>query len=120
MAHFICLKKYCDDRGSLAAIQNSDLPFEIKRVYTITNPQGIRGGHRHKKAIQAIVCLSGSCVIYNNNGKKEEEFALDDQAKYLILEPEDWHLMKDFKGNCVLQVLASEEYDINDYIDTPY
>ncbi len=120
MAYIINLKKHGDARGSLTAVEDAALPFKIKRVYAITNPQGIRGGHRHKKAVQAVMCLSGSCVVYNNNGHKEEEFLLDAPEKCLILEPQDWHLMKEFTGHCVLQVLASEYYDVDDYIDEPY
>lgn len=120
MAYIINLKKYGDDRGALTAVEDSMLPFKIKRVYNITNPQGVRGGHRHKKAVQAMICLHGSCIVYNNNGEKEEEFLLDSVDKCLILEPRDWHLMKDFKDECVLQVLASEYYDVDDYIGESY
>ncbi len=120
MAHIIDLKIFTDARGSLVAIEDSLLPFAIKRVYSILNPQGIRGGHRHKKTTQAMICLQGSCVVYNNDGKSEQEFILDNPSKCLILEPQDWHQMKDFKNNCLLQVLASQNYDINDYIDNPY
>jgi len=38
----------------------------------------------------------------------------------LILEPEDWHIMKNFKDNSILLVLASTEYDINDYLTERY
>ncbi len=120
MAHIINLKKYSDERGALVAIDDLALPFKIKRVYSIINPKGVRGGHRHKKAVQAMICLTGSCVLYNNNGEKEEEFLLDSPTKCLILESRDWHQMKDFKDGCVLQVLASENYDVDDYIDEPY
>lgn len=120
MAHIINLKNFTDSRGSLVVLEDKVLPFKIKRIYNIINPQGERGGHRHKKSVQAMICLSGSCVVYNNNGTKEEEFLLDSAEKCLILESQDWHLMKNFQDNCILQVLASEYYDINDYIDESY
>ena len=120
MAHIINLKKYSDERGTLVAVDDLLLPFKIKRVYSIINPTGIRGGHRHKKTVQAMICLTGSCVLYNNNGEKEEEFLLDSPTKCLILEPRDWHQMKEFKDGCALQVMASENYDIDDYIDEAY
>ncbi len=120
MAYIINLKKNSDERGSLVAVQEGQIPFKIKRVYSILNAKGIRGGHRHKKTVQAMICLSGSCVVYNNDGQKEEEFLLSDATKCLILEPKDWHQMKDFSQNCVLQVLASELYDAGDYIDEAY
>ena len=35
----------------------------------------------------------------------------------LILEPEDWHLIENCSKDLILLVLASHEYDVNDYID---
>lgn len=120
MAYIINITNIEDARGKLIVVEDLELPFAIKRVYAIINPKGIRGGHRHKQTVQAMICLSGSCIVYNNDGKKEQEFLLDDPTKCLILEPKDWHQMKDFSANCVLQILASRNYDIDDYIDETY
>ena len=51
-----------DPRGNLAVLENSKLPFEIKRVYYLYDvPSGSRrGGHAHKGLLQLIVPLSGS------------------------------------------------------------
>jgi len=38
----------------------------------------------------------------------------------LILEPEDWHMMRDFFKNCILLIAASAKYDPNDYIHDKY
>jgi dTDP-4-dehydrorhamnose 3,5-epimerase-like enzyme len=120
MAHIISVPAFSDHRGSLHVLEGV-VPFDIKRVYFIHGVPGYpRGGHRHKKSIQALVCVSGSCLIYNHNGQKEEEFLLDSPDKCLLLQPEDWHIMKDFSHDAVLLVLSSTPYDINDYIDTPY
>ena len=34
----------------------------------------------------------------------------------LYLAPEDWHELYDFHNNPIILLLASEEYDKNDYI----
>ena len=47
------------------------------------------------------------------------ELYLDNNNQLLILEPEDWHLIENCSKDLVLLVLASEDYDINDYIDEP-
>ncbi len=120
MAYLIELKKHQDQRGSLVVVEDMQLPFKIKRVYSIMNPSGVRGGHRHKKTVQAMICLVGSCVVYNNDGVEEREFVLDDARKCLILEAKDWHQMKNFSDDCVLQVFASHYYDAADYIDEAY
>ena len=120
MAYIINLKSNKDDRGELIAVEDNQVGFDIKRTYFIKNPIGKRGGHRHKKSYQALICLSGSCTIYNNDGNKEDNFVMDSHDKCLILEPKDWHIMQDFSPSCILQVLSSTNYDANDYIDEPY
>ncbi len=123
MAHIIHLKEILDNRGSLLPVNTNDIPFSIKRVFFIYGVESAdikRGGHRHKKSVQALISITGSCVIKNNNGIEKNEFLLDTPSKVLILEPQDWHTMEHFSKDCVLAVLASTEYDVSDYIDTPY
>ncbi len=119
MPYFIDLPTFCDGRGGLTVIEKL-LPFDIKRIYYIYNVSEKRGGHRHKKSIQALICLGGSCEIYVNDGKVEQIFVLDSPDKCLILEPRDWHTMDNFSKGSNLLVLASEYYDISDYIDEKY
>lgn len=120
MAHILDLKTFTDKRGNLTVIEKV-IPFDIKRVFYIYGvDDSKRGGHRHKKTVQAAVCIKGSCTIYNNNNVKEEEFRLDKPNKCLILQPEDWHTMYDFSEDAILMVFASEYFDNNDYIFEPY
>ena len=119
MSYFINLPTFTDKRGGLTVVEKI-LPFNIKRLYYIYNATGKRGGHRHKKSIQALICIGGSCEIYINNKKNEKTVLLDSVRKCLILEPEDWHTMDKFSKGSVLLVMASEYYDIDDYIDEPY
>jgi dTDP-4-dehydrorhamnose 3,5-epimerase-like enzyme len=116
MTKIIELKSFSDSRGSLTVIEKI-LPFSIKRVYYIYNlNQSKRGFHKHKKTQQALICISGSCSIFIDNKSTVKEFILDFPNKCLILEPSDFHWMDNFSKNCVLLVLASEEFDKNDYI----
>jgi dTDP-4-dehydrorhamnose 3,5-epimerase-like enzyme len=121
VAHTLELNTITDPRGSLTVIENV-LPFEIKRVYTIYGMpyDAIRGGHRHKKTIQAITCIKGSCVIFNHNGKNKEEFHLNHPNSILVLNPEDWHQMYSFSDDCILMILSSDHYDPHDYIMEKY
>lgn len=117
MAHILDLKTFTDKRGNLTVIEDKELPFAIKRVFYIYGvDESARGGHCHKTTYQALICLKGSCRIYNNNSVIKEEFLLDKPNKCLILNPEDWHKMYDFTPDCILQVFASTNYDANDYI----
>ena len=119
MAYIIDLPVFGDKRRTLTVVEKL-LPFEIKRFYYIYNVTSKRGGHRHKKTIQALISLGGSCDIYTNNGKKEQIFFLDTPNKCLILDPNDWHTMDNFSEGSILLVLSSEFYDKEDYIDRKY
>ena len=120
MAYLISLKTFTDKRGNLTVIEKS-IPFDIKRIFYIYGvDESVRGGHRHKKTLQAAICLKGSCIIYNDDHTKKEEFLLDTPDKCLILEPKDWHQMHSFTKDAILMVLASEYFDEHDYIFERY
>jgi len=121
VAHIIQLKTFSDARGNLTVMEK-EIPFQVRRIYYIygVDQKSVRAGHRHKKNIQALVCLSGSCEIYVNNGQNKETFRLDSPDKFLLMEPQDWHTMYHFTPDAVLLVLASEPYDLDDYIDEEY
>jgi dTDP-4-dehydrorhamnose 3,5-epimerase-like enzyme len=120
VAQLINLKTFCDQRGNLTVIEKV-IPFDIKRIFYIYGVDSSeRGKHRHKKTIQAAICLKGKCTIWNNNGRKKEEFILDSPDKCLIIDPADWHKMYNFSPDAILMVLASEYFDHNDYIFEEY
>ena len=120
MAQLIDLKTFTDKRGNLTVIEKV-IPFDIKRIFYIYGvDQSIRGGHRHKKTIQAAICIQGSCRINNDDGTTRSVFLLSKPNECLILHPRDWHTMDNFTENAILMVLASEYFDANDYIFEPY
>lgn len=108
-----------DARGSLVALeQGNGIPFPLKRAYYIfANKMNIsRGFHAHKKLKQVAICVSGKCRLILDNGQTREEVWLDSPTKGLIISNMIWREMYDFSHDCVLLVLASENYDENDYI----
>jgi dTDP-4-dehydrorhamnose 3,5-epimerase-like enzyme len=122
MPNLIDLETFSDNRGDLTVIEKV-IPFNIKRIYYIYNSGGsIRGGHRHKITSQAAICMRGSCSIYSKDGDHKEAIKtiLDNPAKCLIINPEDYHWMEDFSDDCILLVLASENFDSEDYIYEKY
>ena len=120
MAEIKSLKTFTDSRGNLTVIEKI-IPFDIKRIYYIYGvDDSKRGGHRHKKAVQAAVCLRGRCEVYCDDGVNQKTFRLDSPDKCLLLMPQDWHEMLNFSEDAILMVLASEYFDENDYIFDPY
>lgn len=120
MAELIDLQTHTDKRGNLTVIEET-IPFKITRIFYIYGvDDSIRGGHRHKTTYQAAICLKGSCRIRSNDGLSEMNYILDQPSKCLLINPEDWHVMDQFSNDAILMVLASTNYDANDYIFTPY
>lgn len=111
-----------DNRGVASIIENlKDIPFSIKRIFYIYGSKYLeRGGHRHKKTVQLLICVSGEFRIFTDNGKVQRNIVLNNPSEGLLIEPEDWHTMYARDASSVLLVLASEPYDVNDYIDKPY
>lgn len=103
--------------GYISILENSNLPFEIKRVYwTYFTPNEVkRGGHAHKKLQQIIVAVSG-IIEFNTEDLKgnKASFTLDTPSKGLYIPQLIWRDIQ-FSHNAVLLCLASEEYDEADY-----
>ncbi len=120
MAYIIDLETHTDCRGNLTVIENV-LPFSIERIFYIYGvDKSERGGHRHRKTIQAAVCIQGECKVFNCDGKTENVFHLTRPSTCVLLEPADWHKMYDFSDDAILMVLASEKFDQSDYIFENY
>ena len=112
-------KIFGDSKGSLVAIEpGKNLPFEIKRVYYIFNTkEGVeRGFHAHLSLKQVVLPVRGSCTFLLDDGMKKKDIKLDKPNKGLFIDGMIWREMKNFSHDCVLMVLASERYNINEYI----
>ena len=120
-SHVVECQNFSDKRGDLVVIQD-EIPFKIKRSYIIYGKKDIpRGGHSHKKTIQALVCLEGrvSVSLFDKKLKKEVFVELSTKSDLLILFPEDWHELI-FHSDAILMVLASEPFDPEDYVNEKY
>lgn len=111
----IVLSRHTDPRGSLIPIQ-FDAYFPVKRTYFIYPNLGhSRGGHRHKECRQIIYCCTGQATIYLHTAEYEKEVILTNNFA-LLVEPHEWHQLKDFSEKCVIVVFCSHLYDSHDYI----
>ena len=112
---WIEIPQHKDERGSLGVI-DGQIPFTIKRVFYMYDVKSIRGGHGHFKTQMVLLAVSGSCeieVVSKVDGHKRVQ--LDNPGQALMLEPCEWHLLKDFKEGTVVMVFASTKYDPKDY-----
>lgn len=115
----IDLPKITDPRGNLTvAEQMKNVPFDIKRVYwTYDVPGGeSRGGHAHKRLYQLVVAISGSFTVTLDNGWEQETILLNHPWQGLLIKPNTWRTLDDFSSGAVCMVLASELFDLEDYI----
>ena len=117
----INLNTFTDRRGNLTVVEDHEIPFPIKRFFYIYDvDESSRGGHRHKKTYQALICLKGSCRVNVNNGAFITSYLLNKPKNCLLLEPKDWHILTDFEQGSILLVCASEHFDKQDYIFEEY
>ena len=116
---FINLPKYLDPRGNLSFIEeDTHLPFKIRRVYWIYDVPGgeHRGGHAFRQTKELIVALSGSFDVVLDDGEKKYRYSLN-RSYYGILVPNMmWRRMENFSTNSLALIIASTDYDENDYI----
>lgn len=113
------LPKILDRRGNLSFIEEKNhVPFEIKRTYWIYDVPGgeTRGGHAYKNNQEFIVALSGSFDVVLNDGESVKTFTLNRSYYGLYVPKMMWRQMENFSTNSLALILASTDFDINDYI----
>lgn len=119
LVEWIDLREIADARGSLVALEGGkNVPFDIRRVYYLYGSKDSqpRGFHAHRALQQVAVCVSGSCRMVLDDGRRREDAILDRPERGLLIREMVWREMHDFTPDCVLLVLASEHYDEADYI----
>ena len=72
--------------------------------------------HAHRNLKQVMLCITGSCKIMLDDGKRRESVWLNSPVRGLLIENLVWREMSNFSPDCVLLVLASELYSEEDYI----
>lgn len=107
------------EKGNLTVTENGkNIPFSVSRIYYLYDvPAGeSRGGHAHKKLEQLIVAASGSFNVVLFDGNVKRIVTLNRPFNGLYVVPGIWRELDDFSSGSVCLVLASHEYDENDYI----
>ncbi|WP_055098438.1 sugar 3,4-ketoisomerase [Flavobacterium aquidurense] len=112
------IPKIQDRRGNLSVIEGTIIPFSSKRVYYLYDiPSGSkRGGHAHKKQQEFLIALSGSFDVILKDGKSTQTVILNRPNLGLLIVDGIWRELCNFSSGAVCLVLASDEFDEEDYI----
>ena len=105
-----------DDRGRICVIEQ--FRFEIRRVYYLFDipPGEDRGSHAHRSLWQLLVAVSGSFTLQLFDGQENYSFRLENPSRGVIVPPGYWRTLRDFSHGAVCLVLASQEFEEEDYI----
>lgn len=106
-----------EEMGYLVPL-DEDIPFEVKRLFYLTDvPKEVsRGRHAYRETKQVLICVSGEVKVKCQEGEREVIYHLRNNKQGLYLEPHIWREAYDFSEGAVLLVLSSKEYSKDDYI----
>jgi hypothetical protein len=105
--------------GNITYVNNSiDAPFNVRRIFYIYDiPSGEdRGAHAHKECHQLLVAITGAFEVEVFDGKQKSRFLLNQPDQGLHIPPGIWASEINFSGGGICLVLASHEYDEEDYV----
>lgn len=105
--------------GNIGVVEASKhLGFNVKRFYYHYDiaTQGERGFHAHKKLWQCIFAVNGTFDIELKGKGKTFSFSLKNRNQGVIVPPGYWRVLSNYSKDAVSAILASDEYDENDYI----
>lgn len=107
-----------NDMGFLGFLENGKIPFDLKRIYYITetSERTRRGVHGHIKLKQILIAPIGRFEVKVINKYGEKKYTLDDPNIGLYIPQMSWRELYNFSSPSCCLVLASEVFDKNDYI----
>ena len=118
-AELVELHGIATEVGSLVVCQQgSVLDWDPVRTYFLYDVphDASRGGHAHKELQQLIVAVAGSFEVELNDGSNQRTVLMRSPQTGLKLPPGLWRELKNFSGGAICLVLASHEYEEDDYI----
>ena len=112
------LNKIHDRAGNITVVEDSQLPFPLKRIYYLYDvPAGVeRGAHAHKEMHHFMVAASGSFDVILDDGKNKKVVKLNKPNYGLHIPPGIWTALVNFSSGAVSLNLVSTKFDESDYI----
>ena len=117
--HVITLESHFSvEKGRLTVLEKEKLPFNIKRVYWVTentNEHDIKGNQANREGEILIACLSGEINITLEKASETKEFILNSPQQLMYIPPMWWREIEIELG-VILLVMSSKEYGKEDLI----
>ena len=113
------LSKIHNRAGNITIVEGqTNVPFEIKRVYYLYDIPGGegRGGHAHKELHQLVVAAGGAFDVLLDDGVNKKVVKLNRPDYGLLIVPGIWRELLEFSSGAICLVLASHKYDTSDYL----
>lgn len=113
------LNKIHNRAGNITIVEGQkNFPFDVKRIYYLYDIPGgeARGGHAHKELYQLIIAASGSFDVLLDDGQNKKIVTLNRPDYGLMIIPGIWRELMEFSSGAICLVLASNLYDVEDYI----
>ena len=113
------LESFSDERGDLYPLDFERVPFHPKRLFVVSNvPKNeIRGEHAHYQTHQFLICLQGEIEVVLFDGEEVSTVTLR-PFEGVHIPNLVWDYQKFKTGEDILLVLASTNYDREDYIES--
>lgn len=113
------LKQIGDRNGHITTVNNNvELSFAVKRIFYLYDIPGgeSRGAHAHKECHQFLVAASGSFEVLLDDGLTKRQVLINRPDLGLHIPPGIWASEINFSSGSICLVLASHEYNENDYL----
>lgn len=110
----IPLPRHKDSRGALLPLEWEALPFQPRRIFTVsdTPPGTVRGGHGHHHCAQLLIAIVGEIqVSLATKEGQRQTVTLGPDSPGLLVPAGIWFSQTYLSRDAVLLVLASEAYD---------
>ncbi len=106
-------------KGNITPVQNmEEIPFDMKRIFYLYDIPGgeSRGAHAHKTCHQFIIAVSGCFEVLMDDGRTKRQVMLNRPYFGLHIPPNIWASQINFSSGSICLVIASENFNEDDYI----
>ena len=104
--------------GLLRVFESANIPFSVKRVFTVLNSEvgTTRGKHAHKICNQLICCVAGGVRLTCDDGLRKKEIDLTPMSQGVFVPAGVWAEQLCTEASSVIIVFCDQPYDESDYI----